>query len=149
MSKKEKSEAAEKVEKASKVKKEKKKSDKPSIFVRIPKAIARFFKDFRGETKKIIWPNAKTVLKSSGVVLAAVLVIGAGIWIVDFALSKGLDLLDSAATSYNERKASETDAASATDEIVTESGQSLEVLTDVDAAAVITTAPQAATDTTA
>ena len=51
------------------------------------KAIARFFKDLRGETKKIVWPGRKMVLKSTGIVLAAILVIGAGIWILDFAVS--------------------------------------------------------------
>lgn len=140
MAKREKSEAAEKVEKASKVKKEKKKSDKPNIFARIGKVIARFCKDFKGEIKKIVWPNSRTVLKSTGVVIAAVLVIGAGIWIVDFALSKGLDLLDSAATSYNESKATATDTASATDELTTVAGKGFEVVTDVAADAVTTTA---------
>ena len=68
---------------------DKKKSKKaPSKFSpkNVGKAIARFFKDLRGETKKIVWPGPKMVVKSTGVVLATVLILGAGIWIIDFAL---------------------------------------------------------------
>ena len=64
-----------------------------NFFVKIGKAIAKFFKDLRGETKKIVWPGRHMVIKSTGIVLAAILVIGAGIWILDFAVSgavKGL-----------------------------------------------------------
>ena len=57
------------------------------FFVKIGKAIAKFFKDLRGETKKIVWPGRQMVIKSTGIVLAAILVIGAGIWILDFAVS--------------------------------------------------------------
>ena len=56
-------EAAKKVADAEKAsKKSAKKDGKPNVFVRIAKAIAKFFKDLKGETKKIVWPDAKTVL---------------------------------------------------------------------------------------
>ena len=58
-----------------------------NFFVKIGKAIAKFFKDLKGETKKIVWPGRQMVIKSTGIVLAAILVIGAGIWIIDFAVS--------------------------------------------------------------
>ena len=64
-----------------------------NFFVKIGKAIAKFFKDLKGETKKIVWPGRHMVLKSTGIVLAAILVIGAVIWLLDFAVSgavKGL-----------------------------------------------------------
>ena len=81
-------------EKSSKEKsKEKAKSKKPNFCVRAGKGIAKFFKDFRGETKKIVWPDAKTVLKNSGVVIATVIIIGIGIWLVDFGLSELLKLI--------------------------------------------------------
>ena len=97
MAKKEKSAAAEKIEAAEKVKAKKPKSDKPNIFVRAWKAIVRFFKDLRGETKKIIWPDGKTVLKSTGVVLAVVAVFTVVIWLIDMGLSKSIELLSDAA----------------------------------------------------
>jgi len=67
----------------------KKEKKEPSRFSpkRIGKGIARFFKGLRGETKKIVWPGRKMVIKSTGIVLAAILVIGAGIWLIDFAVS--------------------------------------------------------------
>ncbi len=80
---------------------------KPIIFKRMGKAIAKFFKDLRGETKKIVWPGRQMVIKSTGIVLAAILVIGAGIWILDFAVS-------GAVTAVN-RVANETEAVSTTE----------------------------------
>ncbi len=93
MAKDQNSEAAKKVADAEKASKKKaaKNDGQPNIFVRIAKAIAKFFKDLKGETKKIVWPNAKTVLKNTGIVLAVVLIIGAAIWLVDWGLSAGID----------------------------------------------------------
>ena len=79
---------------------DKKKSKKaPSKFSpkNVGKAIARFFKDLRGETKKIVWPGPKMVVKSTGVVLATVLILGAGIWIIDFAISGAITAINDAA----------------------------------------------------
>ena len=102
MAKNEKSAAAEKIAAAEKVKAKKPKSDKPNIFVRAWKAIVRFFKDLRGETKKIVWPDGKTVLKSTGVVLAVVVVFTVVIWLIDLGLSKSIDLVSDAARSAND-----------------------------------------------
>lgn len=102
MAKKEKSAAAEKIETAEKVKAKKPKSDKPNIFVRIWAAIKRFFKDLRGETKKIVWPDGKTVLKSTGVVLAVIAVFTVVIWLIDLGLSKSIDLLSDVARNADE-----------------------------------------------
>ena len=78
-----------------------------NFFVKIGKAIAKFFKDLRGETKKIVWPGRQMVIKSTGIVLAAILVIGAGIWILDFAVSgavKGLsNIADKAEVTTTEQ----------------------------------------------
>ena len=95
MAKDQNSEAAKKVadaEKASK-KKSAKNDGKPNVFVRAAKAVAKFFKDLKGENKKIVWPSAKTVLKNTGIVLAVVLIVGIAIWLVDFGLSEGINAL--------------------------------------------------------
>ena len=105
MAKNENSAAAEKIKAAEKVKAKKPKSDKPNIFVRAWKAIVRFFKDLRGETKKIVWPDGKTVLKSTGVVLAVVVVFTVVIWLIDLGLSKSIDLLSDAARNANDSTA--------------------------------------------
>ena len=68
-----------------------------NFFVKIGKAIAKFFKDLKGETKKIVWPGRHMVIKSTGIVLAAILVIGAVIWLLDFAVSGAVKGLSNAA----------------------------------------------------
>lgn len=67
-----------------------KKSDQGNIFVRMWNAIKKFFKDFKGTCKKVIWPDRKTVLKNTLIVFVTVLIVGIGIWIVDFGLTKGI-----------------------------------------------------------
>ena len=52
------------------------------------------------------------VIKSTGVVLAAILVVGAGIWILDFALSGAITALGKAAENTTEVTETVTDDAS-------------------------------------
>ena len=85
------SKAAAKVAKAAKGNANKK--DKPNFFVRTSKGTKQFFKDFKGECKKIVWPDAKTVLKSTAVVLAVVAVCGVVIYGIDQLLIWVLSLL--------------------------------------------------------
>ena len=89
------SKAAEKVAKAAKG--SGKKSDKPNVFVRMGKGANRFFKDFKGESKKIVWPDAKTVLKSTGVVILVVAIVSVVIYGIDQGLSAGIAGLKSLA----------------------------------------------------
>ncbi|MBQ9913562.1 MAG: preprotein translocase subunit SecE [Clostridia bacterium] len=89
------SKAAAKVAKAAKGNANKK--DKPNFFVRTGKGIKRFFKDFKGECKKIVWPDAKTVLKSTGVVLLVVTIVCIVVYGIDQGLSAGIGGLKSLA----------------------------------------------------
>ena len=59
------------------------KSSKPGLGQRI----GRFFKEYRGELKKISWPTFAEVVKNTMITLAAVLMIGAVIWIFDYAIT--------------------------------------------------------------
>ncbi len=59
----------------------------------IPKRIVRFFRDYKSEVKKIVWPNIKDVAKNTVVVLVMCLIVGALIWIVDFGLGQLLNLI--------------------------------------------------------
>ena len=63
-------------------KSEKKSDKKPNIFSRI----AKYFRDCKGEIKKITWPAPKTVFKNMGIVLVVIIVIGLFI----FGLARGL-----------------------------------------------------------
>jgi len=44
-----------------------------------------WFRETKGELKKVVWPNRETVTKNTATVLLCSLVIGACIWIFDFA----------------------------------------------------------------
>lgn len=85
----EESKAAEKVAKAAKGSK----SNKPNFFVRSGKSAKKFFKDFKGECKKIDWPNAQTILKSTGVVLLVVAIVSLFVFALDFGLKEGIEQL--------------------------------------------------------
>lgn len=67
------------------------KEKKANIFVRMGKGIKTFFKNFKGDIKKIVWPDAKTVWKNTGLVLVCVLLAGLVIFGVDFVLTEILD----------------------------------------------------------
>ena len=95
--------AAAKVAKAAKGNK---KSDKPGFFARSGKSTKKFFKDFRGEVKKIVWPDAKMMLKSTGVVLLVVAILSIIIYGIDQGLSAGITGLKKLAT--NDTSISET-----------------------------------------
>ncbi len=106
MAKKEVSQAAEKVAAAEKQKEKKPANPNGNIFVRAGKAIKKFCKDIKGETKKIVWPDAKTVLKSTAVVLVVVLICALAIFAVDQLLALILSLLERAAESVGKADAS-------------------------------------------
>ena len=50
--------------------------------------IKKFFKDYRSEFKKIVWPEKKDTLRQSGVVVSAIVVAGAAIFVLDTGFSK-------------------------------------------------------------
>ena len=61
----------------------------------------KFIKDFRADIKKIIWPDFKTVLKNTGIVLAVVAVVGLAVFLIDTGMVSILRLLHSFAESIN------------------------------------------------
>ena len=52
--------------------------------------ITKFFKEVKSELKKVTWPSKKQVTKSTLVVIAAVILIGIVIWVLDLLFSLGL-----------------------------------------------------------
>lgn len=102
----EESKAAEKVAKAAKG--NSKKSDKPNVFSRMAKGSKKFFKDFKGESKKIVWPDARTVLKSTGIVILVVAIVALIIWGIDSGLTAGISGLKHLAIGETETTVSET-----------------------------------------
>ncbi len=65
----------------------KKAENKPNIFVRAWKKICKFCRDVFGEMKKVVWTPFDELKKSTKIVLAAVIVIGILIAVVDTSFS--------------------------------------------------------------
>ena len=130
--------AAEK-EKKERIKRNKPKKDEnaPNIFVRIWKAICKFFKDFKGTCKKVVWPDRQTILKSTGVVLVVVLIVGACIWIVDWALGGAVGLAKQGVESLGAKVEDVTDAdaeeeGTTTPDYEIEETEEIETVSDTD-----------------
>ena len=125
MAKHEKSEAAEKIEKAVKEKKAgAPKAKKGNPFKRAGKAIVKFCKDFKGEIKKITWPGAKMVLKSTLVVLVSIVVIGLIVFAVDLGLSKGISGIEGLAENYKTSQSADEESEGDKTEETTEEATS-------------------------
>jgi len=52
-----------------------------------------WLREMRSELKKVVWPNRQTVMKNTGTVLMCSLLIGASIWIFDFAAQSAVRLI--------------------------------------------------------
>ena len=63
---------------------EKKAKDAKTKDAKKPNRVLRWFKDLRGELKKVTWPSVKSVIKNVGVVIACVLIVGVCIWVFDY-----------------------------------------------------------------
>ncbi|MEA4846308.1 MAG: preprotein translocase subunit SecE [Clostridiaceae bacterium] len=55
--------------------------------------IAKSFKETRAEVKKVTWPNRKELFQHTEVVITSIILVGAVLWVVDFAFGKVLNLL--------------------------------------------------------
>ena len=58
-----------------------------------PNRVLKWFKDLKGELKKVTWPSVKSVIKNVGVVVACVLVVGVCIWVFDWLARAVVDAL--------------------------------------------------------
>ena len=74
---------------AKKEDKKAKKAKKPGFF----KKIANFFKEYRSEMKKVVWYPGNRVLRDTGIVVAALVVCGLVIGLLDLLFTKIILLL--------------------------------------------------------
>ena len=58
-----------------------------------PNRVLKWFKDLKGELKRVTWPSVKSVIKNVGVVIACVLVVGVCIWVFDWLARAVVDAL--------------------------------------------------------
>ncbi len=75
-----------KADKSSKNSKPAKKDGKGNIF----KRIAKFFRDYRSEFKKLVWPSRQQFFKNSAVVLTGIVLFAAVLALLDFGFSQGV-----------------------------------------------------------
>lgn len=59
----------------------------------VPAALTKYFRDTRGEFKKVVWPTLPAVVRNTGVTLVVCALLGAAVCLVDFGLSALIDLL--------------------------------------------------------
>ena len=57
------------------------------------KKIVQFLKESLAELKKVVWPTRDEVMASTKVVIVSVLVIAIALWLVDFVIYQGIDLV--------------------------------------------------------
>lgn len=124
---KENSEAAKKIADAQKAKTNKTKSKskkKGNIFARMWKAIKSFFKNSKGDLKKITWPSGKEVVKGTVVTIVCIAIIGVIVFLIDLGLTNGIKGLRTVAENRTTTTtvAAETTVAGANDQtlVVTE-----------------------------
>lgn len=65
------------------------KEKKPSVFARIGK----WFRELKGECKKIVWPTREQTTNNTIVVLVVCAIIGVFIWVLDAILQLGISAL--------------------------------------------------------
>ena len=66
---------------------------KPNALGRFAKKMTKFFRDCKGEVKKIVWPAPKSVFKNMGVVLVTMLIVGLFVFGLDTLFMKLLSLV--------------------------------------------------------
>ena len=59
----------------------------------VPSALTKYFRDTRGEFKKVVWPTLPAVVRNTGVTLAVCALLGAVVCLVDFGLVALIELL--------------------------------------------------------
>ena len=50
--------------------------------------IVKFFKDYKSEFKKIVWPDKKDTLRQSGVVAVTIVIVALAVFLLDTGFSK-------------------------------------------------------------
>lgn len=103
---------------AEKAKKERIKQSKPkkegNAFSRAGAGIKKFWKDFTGTCKKVVWPSGKQVLKSSLVVLVSIIVVGAVIFGFDTGINALFEQGAKLSSSLGEKAAGDSTTTAAT-----------------------------------
>ncbi len=66
---------------------------KKNAFLRFFQRVIKFFRDCKGEVKKIVWPTPKAVFKNTGIVLVTIVILGLFVFALDTGFMKLLSLV--------------------------------------------------------
>lgn len=66
---------------------------KPNFFVRTGRKISKWFREMKSELKKVVWPGGKQLVNNTLIVLAAVIAVGAVVFLFDLLANGGISLL--------------------------------------------------------
>lgn len=62
---------------------EKKAEKKPGFFTRTGRKMSKWFRDFKSECKKIVWPTGKQVVNNTVVVIVTAIIVCVLVYILD------------------------------------------------------------------
>lgn len=62
-----------------------------------------FFKEFRAELKKVVWPSPKQLVNNTSIVIGMILITAAIVFCLDFAFDKGYQFIMDKAVSVIEK----------------------------------------------
>jgi len=91
--------------------------------------IGKFFKEYRGELKKISWPTFSEVVKNTLITLVVVVIVGIIVWLVDWGVSSLRDTLITAASKVDASELFNGDT-SASDAIASAADEGTELTPD-------------------
>lgn len=60
----------------------------PSFFVRLGKRIGKFFKDYRSELQKVVWPTKEDTAKKSTIVITSLVICALVLGGIDYAFGQ-------------------------------------------------------------
>lgn len=86
------------------------------------KTFGKFVREYRSEMKKISWPSAKDTTKNALITLAAILIVGVFIWILDYGLSSLRDVALKKIPEWSVSSEAETDTPITSDSSLIVSG---------------------------
>ncbi|MDO4742494.1 MAG: preprotein translocase subunit SecE, partial [bacterium] len=66
------------------------KNDKALV---IPKRVVRFFREYKSEVRKIVWPGPKSIVKNTLIVLILCAILGVFIWLLDWGLGSLINII--------------------------------------------------------
>ena len=66
---------------------------KPNFFVRLGKGLARWFRELKGEAKKVVWPTGKQIVNNTIIVIIAVLIVSVFVYVLDVAFGTIRDFI--------------------------------------------------------